>query len=191
MKQHAQPGPGEGMMFASELIKARQEKSYTQSQLAAQSGVSLSAIKAYESGRNMPGARELKQLCEALQVSANKLLFGTELPFSTRSWLDLITDATIEEDSVQRSRTGWLLHLLSSDERRAIFTLMQSIAISRHGEHIVREHMMSSDMQMAMMIGMAEDAKLEQENGRGMSEEAKQLWIEDFMRRHGHISDPK
>jgi transcriptional regulator with XRE-family HTH domain len=190
VKQSVQPGPGEGMMFASELIKARQVKSYTQSQLSAQSGLSLSAIKAYESGRNMPGARELKQLCETLEVSANKLLFGTELPFQTRSWLDLITDASVEEDSVQRSRTGWLLHLLSSDERQAIFTLIQSIAIARHGQPAVLEKILSSDMQMAMMTGMAEDAKFEQQNGKAMSDDQKQQWIDDFMIRHGHSSEP-
>lgn len=178
------------MMFASELIKARQDKGYTQSQLSEQSGLSLSAIKAYESGRNQPGARELKQLCAALQISANKLLFGTELPFNARSWLDLITDATVEEDSVQRARTGWLLHLLSSDERHAIFTLIQSIANARHGESVVRQHIQTSDMQMAMMTGMAEDAKLKQQTGAGMSKEAMQQWIENFMVRFGHIPEP-
>lgn len=178
-------------MFTSELIKARQEKSFTQSQLSERSGVSLSAIKAYEAGRNMPGARELRALCEALQVSPNKLLFGTELPFSGKSWLDLLTDADHEVDAIARGRAAILLHLLSSDERRAVLTLMRSIAVARHGEPAVREHIGIADLQMAMMIGMAEEAKHRQATGQDFSEDERARWLDDFMQRHGHIPEPE
>src|SRR4051812_31321179 len=68
----------DAMSIASELIRARDERGITQAHLAELSGVSRSAIKGYESGRNMPGARELKALCQALAVSPNRLLFGAE-----------------------------------------------------------------------------------------------------------------
>src|SRR5690606_4832477 len=86
--------------FASELIKARTELGLTQSKLAEQSGLSVSAIKAYESGRNLPGARELRELCQALQVSPNKLLFGTEAPFKERTLTNLLADGIEEEAHV-------------------------------------------------------------------------------------------
>lgn len=40
-------------------------------------GISRASLVRYESGDTMPGARELRILCEALWVPANWLLFGT------------------------------------------------------------------------------------------------------------------
>jgi len=41
-------------------------------------GVSKASLHRYESGQAMPGAREIRILCEALDVSANWLLLGAE-----------------------------------------------------------------------------------------------------------------
>ena len=68
----------EHLSIANELINARTALGFTQVQLAEVSGVSRSAIKGYESGRNMPGSRELRALCVALAVTPNQLLFGVE-----------------------------------------------------------------------------------------------------------------
>jgi len=43
-------------------------------------GVSRAALFRYESGKILPGARELRILCNAMKVSANWLLLGSESP---------------------------------------------------------------------------------------------------------------
>lgn len=173
-------------MFASEIIKTRQDRGLTQSQLSDQSGVSLSAIKGYETGRNLPGARELKAICNALRVSPNKLLFGAEQPFTEREWLSLGTSANEEEDSVQRARAAALLHLLSSDERQAILTLMKSIAVARHGESVIRDCVYKSDYQVALVLGMHEDDRIKDRTGHEVTFDEKLQWIDDFLKRYGY-----
>lgn len=44
-------------------------------------GVARTVIVGYEAGTHKPGAREIKLLCEVLQVTPNWLLFGQENPF--------------------------------------------------------------------------------------------------------------
>lgn len=178
-------------MFASELIKARQDRSLTQSQLSDQSGVSLSAIKGYETGRNLPGARELKAISNALLVSPNKLLFGSDHPFTKREWLSLGNAANEEEDKVQRARVAALLHLLSSDERESILTLAKSIAIARHGESVIRDCVYKSDYEVALVEGMHDDDRVRDKTGHEVTFDEKLRWIEDFLKRHGHEQPKK
>lgn len=186
MKQQVPPSQGEGLMFASEIIKVRQDRGLTQSQLSDQSGVSLSAIKGYETGRNLPGARELRAICTALRVSPSKLLFGTEQPFADKEWLSLSTSVNEEEDTVQRARAAALLHLLSSDERQSVLTLIKSIAVSRHGESVFRECVYKSDYDVALVLGMHDDDRVKATTGHEVTFDEKQLWINDFLKRHGH-----
>lgn len=186
MKQQVPPGPGEGLMFASEIIKIRQDRGLTQSQLSDQSGVSLSAIKGYETGRNLPGARELRAICTALRVSPNRLLFGTEQPFVNQEWLSLSTSANEEEDTVQRARAAALLHLLSSEERQSILTLIKSIAISRHGEAVIRDCVYKSDYNVALVLGMHDDDRVKDKTGHEVTFDEKLHWLDDFLKRYGH-----
>lgn len=151
MSKPEAPNPHESFAFASELIKARNDLGLTQSQLSTQSQVSLSAIKGYETGRNVPGARELRELCKTLRVTPNKLLFGVETPFATLNTED---QAKVPDDKgldVQRGRIALLANLLSFDESYAIYTLVHSIAIARHGEQMVRDHLAAGDFITALM----------------------------------------
>lgn len=151
MSKPEAPNPHESFAFASELIKARNDLGLTQSQLSTQSQVSLSAIKGYETGRNVPGARELRELCKTLHVTPNKLLFGVETPFTTLNTED---QAKVPDDKgldVQRGRIALLANLLSFDESYAIYTLVHSIAIARHGEQMVRDHLTAADFITSLM----------------------------------------
>ncbi len=185
------PALPDEITFASELIKARGELGLTQAQLAEKSGLSLSAIKAYESGRNMPGARELRELCQAVQVSPNKLLFGTELPFKDRGIGDMLVDGDSDEQAVMRVRLAMLTGMLASDERQSIYTLAKSIAVARHGEEKVREMTVGADMMAGIgrtFMGATRDALVKNQpievDGIGKK-------LEDFMEKQGHVSDPK
>lgn len=120
--------------IASALIRARNELGLSQAELSARSGVSRSAIKGYESGRNMPGARELKTLCHVLRVSPTELLYGSEEAFRGRAGSGS-GDFGMRDMDISRAR--WRLHaitsLLAIDEVASLSQLARSIAVARHG----------------------------------------------------------
>lgn len=68
---------------------ARKQAGLTQKDLAERTkllddngdGVSRGALSLYEIGKNSPPPKELRLICEALKVSPNKLIYGTEDPF--------------------------------------------------------------------------------------------------------------
>lgn len=126
------PSP-EKFAIASEIIKGRELLGLTQAQLAAQSGVSLSAIKGYETGRNFPGARELRQLCQVLRLSPNRLIFGSENPFPERTWTDQSVPRTKTSVPTARRRIGHLLQLLSSGECQSVYDIVYALGVARHG----------------------------------------------------------
>ena len=144
---HPLPPLPNAFAFGSALINAREAKGFTQRQLADASGVSLSAIKAYESGRNLPGARELREICQAVEVSPNRMLFGVEQPFSDRTTLDVLMQATSAplDEHLLPLRLGTLAALLAPEERDALLTLGTSLAVARHGEEAVRAALRQTD----------------------------------------------
>lgn len=74
-------------------------------------GVSRAALFRYESGKILPGARELRILCEALAVSPNWLLLGTDRERWTETTSVMVEalDAWVRE----RARQGELDDMLS------------------------------------------------------------------------------
>ncbi|MFZ4289007.1 helix-turn-helix domain-containing protein [Variovorax sp. HJSM1_2] len=140
----------ENISFGSELIKARSQLGLTQAQLAEKSNVSLSAIKGYETGRTMPGARELRELCQALQITPNVLLWGTETPFAPNNE-QLFAGLEHEDKRVDRFRLATLVALLTFEERQSIQTLVQGLVIARHGEKRVRELLVENEDFLAKM----------------------------------------
>jgi len=181
----------ENISFASELIKARNDLGLTQSQLASKSGLSLSAVKAYESGRNMPGARELRELSQALQVSPNKLLFGKELPFEPRSVMEQLTGGESEDEAVARVRAMMLFCLLASDERESIYTLARSLAVARHGVETVKQALMGADFYAGAIREMIQRGSDAVATGTPMNTDLLEPSLVAFMERQGHNPDPK
>ena len=181
----------ENISFASELIKGRSELGLTQNQLSSKSGLSLSAIKAYETGRNMPGARELRELCNALQVSPNKLLFGKELPFESRSVLNALTESEAEIEMASRVHATILFFMLASDERKAIETLVRSLAIARHGVEEVKRTLLDTDLLTGITRGMMLATRDSLATGTDINPESLGSELEDFMNRQSHNPDPK
>ena len=136
----------EKFVIASEIIKGRELLGLTQAQLAEQSQVSLSAIKGYETGRNVPGARELKQLCKVLRISPNRLIFGIENPFPERSWSDPTVPKEFEAPTA-RKRIEHLLQLLSSKECDSLFQIIHALAAARHGVEKTSPLIRSADIE--------------------------------------------
>ena len=62
------------MFDKDRLISAREAAGITKAELADRSGLSVSAIQGYETGRRRPNADQLGRLAKALGVSADYLL---------------------------------------------------------------------------------------------------------------------
>jgi transcriptional regulator with XRE-family HTH domain len=178
--------------IANALIKARSALGLTQVQLSDLSGISRSAIKAYETGRNMPGSRELKALCKALRLSPNVLLFGTDQPFADKALggedgpaLRLIL--TDPEDAKRaRLRLLVLAELLSGDELASLLNIINALAIARHGADVVERRAQSADLLAAMGVAFQNDIRRVAE-GAAAPDAAKMVAdVEDSMARGGH-----
>ena len=59
---------------ALRLHEARTAKGYSMGQLSIKTGLSVSAICGYEAGRRLPSVDRLRDLCRALNVSADWVL---------------------------------------------------------------------------------------------------------------------
>lgn len=115
-----------------ELVRARKAAGWTQNELHQRTGISRDAIKGYESGRNMPGSRELRVLCQALGVSANKVLWGSETFQVAAGPVKGMFDPAKQQAS-DSIKMLILMGLLTKEERDAIMTLIEPIVVGRKG----------------------------------------------------------
>lgn len=141
--------------IANELVNARKVLGWTQTELHQRTGISRETIKQYETGRNLPGAREIRLLSAALKISPNRLLLGTEDFVASMSPLKSLAKAGEEVDSAEGFRAymqfmGIYSFLLPS-ERAAILTLIEPVLLSRKSAQDVKTMMeMMGDMADAM-----------------------------------------
>lgn len=151
MTEQGPPAAESDAGIASSLIKARNELGLTQAQLSEFSGISRSAIKAYESGRNMPGSRELKALCRVLKVSPTVLLYGSEDAFVAQ------TGANLAPEEYDHTRVRWqllaLARMLPADEVAAVLKLVRAIAVARHGVDAVNGNLEAGAMVAFSLVG--------------------------------------
>ena len=187
--------PPDAMSLASELINARMERGLSQAALAEQSGISRSAIKAYETGRNMPGSRELRALCTTLHTTPNKLLFGTEAPEFGEGPVaaaDALLRSDPEDQAVSRARLAFLADMLTADERNAMLQLAQSIAIARHGSEKVRQALLGADFMTGMMRTSLDELPKAREANAALNPERYAEKLDAFVMRQGNKkADPK
>jgi transcriptional regulator with XRE-family HTH domain len=59
---------------------AREGLGFSQIDMHNKTGLSRTVLINYEAGRHKPSAREIKLICDALQISPNFLIYGTEPP---------------------------------------------------------------------------------------------------------------
>ncbi len=120
--------------LAAELVQSRTKVGLSVSELHRRTGISRTVIQAYERGEYKPGAGELTRLCEALRVTPNRLLFGTEKPFKATTPLHDVFRLSSEE--VRVPLLAVMLQMLTLDERDAVVTLVHSILEARHKEKL-------------------------------------------------------
>ena len=110
------------------LKAARESKGLSHSDLHRITGVSRMVISKYESGQNKPGAREIRLLCDALEVSPNQLIYGTEEPLRksvglAESLLDMGQGAVLPVVLI----APMLGAMLGREDTRTLLNLIESL----------------------------------------------------------------
>ncbi len=107
----------------------------SQSDLHGKTGLSRTVLINYEAGRHKPGARELRLLCDALEVSPNQLIYGSEEPHAlTIGLADTILNmgtAAILPSAVIVPMIG---SMLGKDDTRMILSLLESLLKAKDPE---------------------------------------------------------
>lgn len=116
------------------IKQAREARQWTQVVLATRTrmadpngeGVSRTVLVGYESGKYKPGARELRLLADALHVTPNWLLYGSEKPFvASLPSLEFLQG----ENEVEKAlRIALALLVIKQHERDLIASLLFSLA---------------------------------------------------------------
>lgn len=110
------------------LKAAREAKGMAQSDLHSKTGLSRTVLINYEAGRHKPGARELRLLCDALEVSPNHLIYGTEEPHSKSAGLADTVLNMGDAALIPAAFLGPMLGaMLGKDDTRTILTLVESL----------------------------------------------------------------
>lgn len=110
------------------LKAAREAKGMSQSDLHTKTGLSRTVLINYEAGRHKPGTRELRLLCDALEVSPNHLIYGTEEPHSQSVGLaDTVLNMGEAAIAPALFLGPMLGAMLGKDDTRTILTLIESL----------------------------------------------------------------
>lgn len=120
-----------GLDVSREITRARERSGLSRSQLSAATGISRTVLIGYEAGRTAPGAREIRLLCDALNVTPNRLLYGKEDVLKTTD--DRLSAFGITDDQSAVFPMLALFLMLAHDERSAVLTLMSAVLEGRQG----------------------------------------------------------
>lgn len=181
--QRAPAGDELAAQIGKRIIRARRGLGWSQHNLHARTkmadpagvGVSRSVISLYELGENRPGAREIVLLCQALKVSPNWLLYGSESPIAaTQPAIDFMRG-----DDLQLSvRLAYAMLALDRPQRDAMGSLLFTMASQKLGSDV----RLSSLMMMATL--MTDD--LLKKIVEFVGDDAKKMPIQDLVERFVH-----
>lgn len=96
-----------------------------------QRGISRAVLSLYETGGSKPGAREIMLLCEALKVTPNWLIYGTDTPArALQASMDFLRGSELQLSV----RLAFAMIALDSVEREAFATLLFSSLTKKMGD---------------------------------------------------------
>lgn len=122
------PGPED--LLGPRLRAARKKAELTVLELHDLTRISKSSIARYESGDRQPPAKELRQLCDVLEVSPNFLLYGDDqLEFGSR--LTSVRELNIKTNRQFFAAANLLLVTLSRSDREALLQLLFSLVSAK------------------------------------------------------------
>lgn len=158
--------------IAAELALARTRAGLSHSELHRITGISRTVLIGYEAGRTRPGAKEIRSLCDALKVSPNRLIYGSDdWPVNKAAgplpdWLDF------DSDDYGTVNATVLIKMLSKEERLALLTLAHSILEARHGQQQLKEAFQAIGLMGAKMFD-PETGLLSQEKLHGLGDQVE------------------
>lgn len=123
--------------IGARLRAAREAKGYSQTHLsdytkevdAARKGIHRTVLVGYESGQTRPGAREIRILCEALSVTPNWLIYGSNFAGGTEQ---AAMEGVRKNGLFAAIRLALAISVLKPHERDAL----QSLALSMAGREL-------------------------------------------------------
>lgn len=124
---------------AARIRSAREDRDLTQGAVSTRTrlvdpagkGISRTALVGYEAGNTRPGLREIRLLCEVLQVTPSWLVYGSDTPFqSTLPSLALVKSTSLRD----ALRAGIAIAALKGHERDALLSLALSLAGRQLGD---------------------------------------------------------
>jgi transcriptional regulator with XRE-family HTH domain len=113
-----------------EIDRALKSAGMSVTNLHKTTGISRTVLQGYLSGRFKPGARELKLLSEALDLSPNRMLFGRENLQDRTAIDDFLGDGDQAEAAM---KVALIFGMLTFEERRSFLALLMSILEPRMG----------------------------------------------------------
>lgn len=117
------------------LKAAREGKGLSQTDLHKLTGLSRTVLINYEACRHIPGTRELRLLCDALEVSPNQLIYGTEEPHSrTIGLADTILNMGEAAVMPVIMIAPMLGAMLGKDDTRTLLNLIESLLKAKSPE---------------------------------------------------------
>jgi len=114
------------MPFAEKLAKLRNERGFTQQELASLVGVGIAQMRRYEKGKSSPTLKVIKNIARTLGVSADDLLFDEG---------EGVADAKILDRQLLEQFE--LVSKLSPHDKEAIKTILESMIIKSRLEDMI------------------------------------------------------
>lgn len=116
------------------LQMVREAKALTQAKVAELTrradkegkGLSRAVVSFYEAGTTRPGPKEIRLLCEVLQVSPSYLIYGSEDPFNQRTDYDRFLNLG-RTDAEHDAFILYLFSRLESPQKMAMLQLMRDL----------------------------------------------------------------
>lgn len=112
-------------LIGERIKQGRTALELTQVQLAKQAALSRSAVVHYEQGNAVPGGVELMKLAQALNLSPNYLLSGSDTFFPSRSPQHALADT--EDPQLLVARAGMFLMVLDREVRETFSALLMAL----------------------------------------------------------------
>lgn len=144
------------------IFEARDGLGFSQQALATRTrladpdgqGISRAVLSLYETGVNKPGAREIKLLCEALKVTPNWLLYGSDSPAKTlQASLEFLRGSELKLSA----RLAFAMLALDPEDRDSLSALMFSLLNKKLGDiQLSSLMMMASFMEEALLAKIIE-----------------------------------
>ncbi len=141
-------------LIAIELTAARTRAGLSVIELSKLTGISKTVLHGYERGRTKPGAREIRLLSGALNISPNRLILGNE-SFET----DTPRFTSIYRKLKARPELGFMLAfmyvpmvspLLDEDELGSLMTLVESLIRAKHPETAEKMAVVADEISRAL-----------------------------------------